>query len=384
MYFLLTGEPPFPSASMMEKCRRQLTEPAPSPAMRRADVWPALDSIVKHLMSREPDERFQTPAELIEALEKALLDPAAVFTRSSAASAVSTPPQVVAHQTGVTSLAISTSGRWLMSGGLDETLRLWEAAQLKEVRSISKDVGSVAQVSLASGSKWAASCALRLFKHDMVVQLWDLNDGSERRRLKGATDNLRCVAISPDGRRVAGGGSDQTIRIWAVDQAGSPSVLLKGHTGEVNSVAFLSGSILMSGSNDGTLRLWDVVTGAPKGNLRTEVGKVLAVAGAAPGEKARSRLAFAGDSLRIRQADGSVTQVKGHAGAVLCVAFSADGQFLVSGGIDMTVRICRADDGKEFRCFKGHSDKVTGVVYRPDGKAVYSASADGTIRYWYI
>jgi WD40 repeat protein len=287
----------------------------------------------------------------------------------------------LAHQTGVTSLAISTTGRWLISGGLDETLRLWDVA-FKEVRCISKDVGSVGQVGLAPGSKWAASCSLRLFKHDMVVQLWDLSDCSERRRLKGATDNLRCVAISPDGRRVAGGGSDHAIRIWSVDQAGSPSVLLKGHNGEVNSIAFLSGSILISGSSDGTLRLWDVATGAPKGNLRAEVGKVVAVAGSAPGGKANSRLAFAGEGLRVRQADGSFTQLHGHEGAVSCLAFSPDGQFLVSGGADQTVRIWRDEDGKELRCFKGHTDKVTAVVFRPDGKAVYSGSADGTIRFW--
>jgi eukaryotic-like serine/threonine-protein kinase len=379
LHFLLTGEPPFPACNMIEKCRRQLTEPPPSPAARRPGVWPILDSIVRLLMACDISDRFQTPTELVEALEKALRDPTTKLARGTPVSAVPTPPQISAHPSGVASLAISTTGRWLISGGLDETLRLWDAFRLCETKCIAKDVGSVAQVSIAPGAKWAASCSLRLFKHDMVVQVWDLSDGSERRRLKGAADNLRCVAINPDGRRVAGGSSDKTIRIWAVDQAGSPSIVLKGHTAEVNSVAFLSnGTILVSGGADDTLRLWDVANGAPKGNLRAEVGKVTAVASG----KASNRFAFAGDGLRVRQADGAISPFNGHIGTVLCIAFSADGQYLVSGGNDRTVRVWRADDGKELRCFKGHSDKVCGVAFRPDGKAVYSGSADGTIRYW--
>ena len=147
-------------------------------------------------------------------------------------------------------------------------------------------------------------------------------------------------------------------------------------------MAFVSGTILISGSSDGSLRLWDVATGAPKGNLRAEIGKVVAVAATTTGDKARSRLAFAGDGVRIRQADGSFTQVLGHSGPVSCLAFSQDGLLLASGGSDQTVRIWRVEDGNELRCLNGHTGKVTGVVFRSDGKAVYSASADGTIRFW--
>ena len=381
LFFLLTGEVPFPSSNIVEKLRRQLIEPAPSPAAHRAEIWPVLDAVVRRLMAGDPAERFQTPDELIDVLEQVQRDPTAPLPRSlqSVAAVAPTITHIAAHTSGVTSLSISSAGRWLISGGLDETLRIWDAVRLCEVRCISKDVGSIEQVCLAPGSKWAASCSLRLFKQDMVVQIWDLSDGSVRRRLKGAADNLRCVAISPDGRRVAAGGSDRTVHIWAVDQPGSPSVVLKGHTDQINSVAFLSGgTVLLSASNDGTVRLWNPNDGTAKGTLKAEVGKVAA---AATGGVSR-RLAFAGDGLRIRQADGSFIRLIGHQGPVLCIAFSPDGQFLLSGGADRTVRIWRAENGKELRCFQGHTDRVCSVVFRPDGKAAYSGGADGTIRYW--
>jgi len=279
----------------------------------------------------------------------------------------------------VCALSMSADGKLLLSGGQDETLRLWDPDRLVELRCIAGDVGPVEDACLAPSGKWAASCALRLFKSDMVVQLWEIASGGQRRRLKGHDDTVFCVAISPDGRRVAAGGGDKSIFIWSVDQPGSPSIRLNGHTAAVSHVVFLPpGDVLLSGSHDGTLRIWDSKTGASKGSSRSPVGAIEGVAVFGTGK----RLALAGHGLQIRQANGAFTQLKGHQGTVLCAAFSPNGERLLSGGGDGSVRLWKAGDGIEERCFQGHSGKVRAVAFSPDGKTLFSGGEDGTIRRW--
>jgi WD40 repeat protein len=383
LYFLLTGDVAFPSANLVQKLRRQLTEPPPSVAAKRADVPAELDAVVKRLMARDPADRFQTPAEAAAALEAVLRRPESAAPPAPAAGRPAPPTQaavrqVNAHAGGVQALCVGADGRLLVSGGLDETIRVWDAAALRETRCVDEDVGPVEGLCLAPGGKWLASCSLRLFRKDLVVQLWDLASGRERRRLRGHDNRIFCVAVSADGRRLASGGADRTVRLWALDQAGSPSLALEGHTDQVSSVTFLPGGDVLSGAHDGTVRLWDGKTGAAKGTLQAEIGRVTAVAF----DRAGKRVAIAGEALRVRRPDGSFLECRGHQGSVLCLACSADGRLLASGGADGSVRVWRVADGEEVHCLRGHADKVRSVAFGPDARVVFSGGADGTIRRW--
>jgi len=102
----------------------------------------------------------------------------------------------------------------------------------------------------------------------------------------------------------------------------APALCLRGHADAVRSVVILpGGNSLLSGGYDGTVRQWDARTGAAKGSLPVQAGKIEALAFSGPG----NRLAIAGGRLRLRQADSKLLTLPGHRGPVLCVAFSAEG-----------------------------------------------------------
>jgi hypothetical protein len=398
LYFLLTGEVPYPGTNMVQKLRRQITEPPPSAAARRPEVPAALDSLVRKLMAATPADRYQTPAELIDALDAFLRQPDAARISGTAGQPAAAQPgpaatgkaaqapsdhgtarSIDAHRGGVTALCVSSDGGTLLSGGLDETIRAWDAVRLREVRCIAGDVGPVQGLCLAPGGKWAASCSLRVLRQDMVVQLWDLASGKERRRLRGAGARILCVAVAPDGRQVAAGTGDHAVRIWALEKPAAPPLTLKGHTDVVASVLFLpGGDSLISGGHDGMLRQWDAKTGTARASLNGQVGPIAAVALGG----ASKRIAVGGAGLAIRQANGAFTALHGHHGPVSSLAFLADGQLLLSGGADGTVRLWQPANGEQLCCLEGHTGKVHAVAFSADGRAAFSAGADGTIRCW--
>jgi uncharacterized protein YukE len=163
---------------------------------------------------------------------------------------------------------------------------------------------------------------------------------AEFQTLEGHGRPVKSVIFSPDGRLLASGSYDQTVRIWDT-ATGALQQILEGHSHAVLSVAFSpDGQLLASGSYDQTVRLWDTATGALQQTL------------------------------------------EGHSHAVLSVAFSPDGRLLASGSYDQTVRIWDTATGALQQTLKGHSHAVLSVTFSPDGRLLASSSYDRTVRLW--
>ena len=207
--------------------------------------------------------------------------------------------------------------------------------------------------------------------------------------LIGQKGNVRSVAFSPDGKTIAGGIGDETIRLWDAATGKPLGEPLRGHESSVSSVAFSpDGTTLASGSHDKTIRLWDAATGKPLGEpLRGHWSNVYSLALSPDGKMLAS-----GGLSEIRLWDaatgkplGEIPSVQvGSLDPVADVAFSPDGKTLASGSNDSTIRLWDAATGKPLgEPLHGHEGRwVASVAFSPDGKTLASGSNDRTIRLW--
>lgn len=203
--------------------------------------------------------------------------------------------------------------------------------------------------------------------------------------LKGHTEAVYAISFSPDGKQVATGSFDKTVRLW--DAASGKEVKIfggpTGHQNLVLSVAFSpDGKALASGSQDNTAKVWELAAGGPQQTFaHAEAVNGLALS---PDGKL---VAGAGKDGVVRiwnAADGKVLHdLKGHAGPVLGVAFSPDGKTLASAGEDRSLRLWNPADGKPQGNVQAHGGPVTGVAFLPNNAAaVLTVGADGLLKSW--
>ncbi|WP_251979622.1 serine/threonine-protein kinase [Salinibacter ruber] len=202
------------------------------------------------------------------------------------------------------------------------------------------------------------------------------------RTLRGHDRTVTSVAFSPEGSLVATGSHDGTARLWST-RTGEEVQVLRGHKGLVYSVAFSpDGSRVATGSADTKARLWSAATGEQVQVLRGHEGRVSAVAFSPDGSflatgssdgTARLWSVGPGEEFRV---------LRGHEDRVWSVAFSPSRQLVATGSRDGTARVWSVQTGYEFHVLSEHNDPVTSVAFSPDGSRVATGSWDSTARLW--
>ncbi|MFC4908350.1 WD40 repeat domain-containing protein [Actinomadura gamaensis] len=331
------------------------------------------------------------------------------------------------HEDLVEGVAWTPDGKRLASASGDQSVRVWDAGTGRQSMLMRGHTDRVWNVAWSPDGSRLATCGA-----DRTARVWNPGNAEEVFALRGHTGDVCAVSWSPDGARIATASADGTGRIWDIDPRGGELLRFAGHRAPVRALAYRAPSerhrdktrgLLVTGSDDHTLRIWDVetselvevlddhrdavldvslsssgfVTASSDGTLRLWPGlvhgparAVIAYPSGIPEAVADVdvRFASAGRDRTIRIwniTDGSpVAVLHGHQDWVVSLAAADSGRWLASASDDRTVRIWDMLALQEFATLRGHANWVDAVAWSPDERFVVSGSADLTARIWEV
>ncbi|WP_166825765.1 protein kinase domain-containing protein [Thalassoroseus pseudoceratinae] len=263
-------------------------------------------------------------------------------------------------------------------------VKLWNTETQRPLTSFNP-TGTVAAIAFSPDGKRLAAGSW-----DDSVRIWDLESGRAISKLAGIhRDDIQALAYSPDGLLLASADSDGLVVLWDAATGDTIREFL-GHSSTVRSVVFSAdGQQLLTGSTDRTARIWDIKTGKEQCVLR---GHRWAV-NTARFDAANQRVLTVSDDetarvwqLTKRNAEAFTAEllqtITGHTAGLTGGVFSPDGRRLVTASRDNTAKVWDAQNGQELLTLKGHTRGLTSISFSPDGAHLLSTSQDGTAILW--
>ena len=238
------------------------------------------------------------------------------------------------HLDHVASLSFNAKGDKLASGSWDGSIRIWRVSDGLELGAY-QNSDRVHDVAFAPHGHLLASAG-----DSQGIRIWDTNSTALEDAPYPAAKKIAAVTMDSEGKRIATGHWDNSVRIWRRDKREAIAIL-KGHTGWVTALAIHGQrAVLASGSWDQSIRIWDLESGRPTQTLWGHSGRVRA-------------LTYAGDTL-------------------------------VSAGDDGTLRFWQMPDYKLEKRIEAHKGSITSIALHPASKRLASCSLDGSIAIWSV
>ncbi|MBW4624906.1 MAG: caspase family protein [Brasilonema octagenarum HA4186-MV1] len=338
---------------------------------------------VMDLLSFKPLEglilAIQSMGENLKRMPKQVLIPVKnSLHRAIETARVSIPLQ--GHKDGVNSVAFNPDGQMIVSGSDDGTIGLWDIQCNPISQSLREYSSCVNSVAFSPDGQMIVSGS-----DDGTIRLWDIQCNPISQSLRKYSSYVNSVAFSSDGQMIVSGSYDGSISLCDI-QGNSICLVLQRFKKYLD--AFYTAAInldkqmiAIGGDDEGIVYLWDI-QGNLIGKFQGHKEPVFSIAFSPDGQTIVSGSSDSKIWLWDIQCN-PITELKGHKGSVNSLAFSPDGRMIVSGSADKTVRLWNIQ-GHVIYELRGHEDVVFSVACSPNGQKIVSASADKTVRLWDI
>ncbi len=288
------------------------------------------------------------------------------------------------HSEEVTSISISTDGKYILSGSKDKSIKLWDVKNGIDLKKISNEVGVVRSVTLKSdGMNFMSSSS------NGLINIWDGASGRVIKTINEVSGYFRVIILSPDGRYVLSFSDDKVLKLRNITND-SDIKYFDHNSSWILSAAFSpNGNNFVTGSVDGILKLWDIESGrclrtfsSPQ-SVRLPSDAINSIVFSADGKYILSGSSGYGLTTVLWDVEtGEMVKFFEVHKPVNSVAFSPNGNEIITGCDDGTIEICDFLSGKVIKTFTGLFGSINTVSFSPDGKKVLSGSTDNSIKLW--
>ena len=245
---------------------------------------------------------------------------------------------LIGHKRDVRNVTYSPDGSVLASGATDSTIRIWSTKNSNTcIKTLDTHYSHVTSITFSHKGRFLVGASNSIIGEKSIIEIWDLTDEFRLIKTHLVNSSIYSLASSPeqDGRYIASGASDKTIKIWDTHKDFECIKILEGHLGIVFSVQYSQdGKYLVSASEDNTIKVWDVNN----------------------------------DYKCIKT-------FSNHTNLVISATFSKNGNYILSASADTTIRLSQMEAREECRTLEDNMHDVKYAEYRPDGRYILSITS---------
>jgi WD40 repeat protein len=402
LYECLTGRPPFLGETVLDTLAQLRTQEPVPPRRLQPKVPRDLETICLKCLEKQPSRRYASCQQLADDLRRYLQGesiqarPVGMLERGR--------KWAQRRPAAAALLAVSLAAVVLLAGG-----GIYANRQVREQRDVARRQANELDDQLARTRRLLFTAQLlrvgAVWERDPIQGQQMLEDTASfppdqrdfawgvlyarckryRLALPGHARTVAALAYRRDGKLLASGGHDGTVKLWDPVR-GEELANLHEHSNRVVAIAFSpDGATLASGDQDGKIILWDVARRTVRASLTAPDGAVAALAYSPDGKTlaANGGVGRVGHvtlwdvkARRVRLTLQPGTQPR------CTVAFSRDGTQVACGSTDRSVRVWDPRTGAERRPMRGHAEAVTCVAFSPDGGTLAAGADDGGVRLW--